>query len=97
MRLQGTMRPAQIISLMEMGPPTFAMGDHADHIHVGYNFTASGGVGQLAEILKPEQWQRLIDRLGEIPNPTVPTKVSDAALTAKPPEVAVPAKGSTGD
>ena len=30
------MAPAQIISLMDMGGPTFAMGDHADHIHVGY-------------------------------------------------------------
>ncbi len=36
LKLQGTMRPAQIISLMEMGAPTFAMGDHADHIHVGF-------------------------------------------------------------
>ena len=36
LKLQGTMAPAQIISLMEMGGPTFAMGDHADHIHVGY-------------------------------------------------------------
>ena len=34
--LQGTMRPAQIITLMELGGPTFAMGDHDDHIHVGY-------------------------------------------------------------
>ena len=29
-------------------------------------------------MLKPDQWQRLIDRLGEIDNPTVPTKPSDA-------------------
>ena len=36
LKLQGSMAPAQIISLMEMGGPTFAMGDHADHIHVGY-------------------------------------------------------------
>ena len=36
LKLQGTMRPAQIITLMEFGGPTFAMGDHDDHIHVGY-------------------------------------------------------------
>ena len=24
------------------GPPTFALSDHADHIHVGYSFTATG-------------------------------------------------------
>ncbi len=82
MQLQGTMRPAQLISLMELGPPTFALGDHDDHIHAGYNFTATGGLDQLSQILKPEQWERLIDRLGEIENPEVPTKPSDAALPA---------------
>jgi hypothetical protein len=83
MLLQGTMRPSQIISLMDMGPPTFSMGDHADHIHVGYSFTPTGNsLEQLGQILKPEQWQRLIDRLGEIDNPKVPTKPSDAALPA---------------
>ena len=82
--LQGTMRPAQIISLMDLGPPTFTMPDHYNHIHVGYTFTSSGNsVKQLGEILKPEQWQRLIQRLGEIQNPKVPAKPSSAALPAK--------------
>ena len=36
MTLQGAMAPAQIISLLDLGGPTFAMGDHHDHIHVGY-------------------------------------------------------------
>ena len=85
MALQGTMRPAQLISLMELGPPTFALSDHADHIHVGYNFTATGGLEQLSQILEPEQWERLIDRLGEIDNPEVPTKPSKAALPANKP------------
>ncbi len=78
MKLQGTMRPAQIITLMDFGPPTFAMGDHDDHIHVGYTPTfGSGQLGeQLARVLKPDQWERLIDRLGEIDNPKVPTKPS---------------------
>jgi Transglycosylase SLT domain len=89
MQLQGTMRPSQIISLMDMGPPTFSMGDHADHIHVGYSFTTTGSsVKQLGQILKPEQWQRLIERLGQIENPKVPAKPSAAAL---------PAKGARGD
>jgi Transglycosylase SLT domain len=82
--LQGTMRPAQIISLMELGPPTFAMADHNDHIHVGYSFTTTGSsIKQLGQILKPEQWQRLIQRLGQIQNPKVPAKPSAAALPAK--------------
>jgi hypothetical protein len=89
MLLQGTMRPSQIISLMDMGPPTFSMADHADHIHVGYAFTTTGSsVKQLGQILKPEQWQRLIERLGQIENPKVPAKPSAAAL---------PAKGARGD
>src|SRR5829696_4576757 len=84
MLLQGTMRPSQIISLMDLGPPTFSMGDHADHIHLGYSFTpTAGSIEELGQILKPEQWQRLIERLGEIQNPKVPTKPSDAALPAK--------------
>jgi hypothetical protein len=82
--LQGTMRPAQIISLMDLGPPTFVLPDHYNHIHVGYTFTTSGSsIKQLGQILKPEQWQRLIQRLGEIQNPKVPTKPSEAALPAK--------------
>jgi hypothetical protein len=89
MLLQGTMRPSQIISLMELGPPTFAMADHNDHIHVGYSFTTTGSsIKQLGQILKPEQWQRLIERLGQIQNPKVPAKPSAAAL---------PANGSKGD
>ncbi|MCE3266492.1 MAG: peptidoglycan DD-metalloendopeptidase family protein [Solirubrobacterales bacterium] len=82
--LQGTMRPAQIITLMEFGGPTFAMSDHDDHIHVGYTPAAGAGepFTQLAQVLKPDQWERLIDRLGEIDNPEVPAKPSDASLPA---------------
>jgi hypothetical protein len=81
MALQGNMRPAQIISLMEFGTDnTFAMGDHADHVHVGYQPPYGPGSGsvsrQFNEILKPRQWERLIDRIGEIDNPTVPTSPS---------------------
>jgi Transglycosylase SLT domain len=81
--LQGAMRPAQIISLMDLGPPTFILPDHYNHIHVGYTFSTTGNLSQLGEILKPDQWQRLIQRLGQIRNPKVPTKPSTAALPAK--------------
>jgi hypothetical protein len=83
--LQGAMRPAQIISLMDLGPPTFILSDHYDHIHVGYTFSTTDNLKQLGQILNPEQWQRLIQRLGEIPNPKVPSKPSGAALPAKKP------------
>jgi hypothetical protein len=74
--LQGTMKPHQIISLMTFGGAdnTFAMGDHADHIHVGFKpmfGTNSKLAKQVNAILKPKQWIKLIDRLGEIENPTV--------------------------
>jgi murein DD-endopeptidase MepM/ murein hydrolase activator NlpD len=88
LKLQGTMKPHQIISLMDYfdADNTFAMADHADHVHVGYQplyGPAGGGVSkQFEEILKPEQWERLIDRIGEIDNPTVPTHPSDYALPA---------------
>jgi hypothetical protein len=81
--LQGAMRPAQIISLMDLGPPTFILPDHYNHIHVGYTFSTTGNISQLGQILKPEQWQRLIERLGQIENPKVPAKPSVAALPAK--------------
>jgi hypothetical protein len=84
LKLQGTTEPAQIITLMDLGGPTFAMGDHDDHIHVG--FTPAYGPGkpleQLAQVLEPDQWQRLIERLGEIDNPEVPTKPSKFATPA---------------
>jgi hypothetical protein len=87
MQLQGTMSPAQIISLFEIGGATFAMGDHADHIHVGFQplFGANRKLGKQAlAVLKPDQWSNLIARLREIENPVVPTKPSKYALPAEP-------------
>ena len=83
--LQGTMKPAQIITLMKYdgAENTIAMGDHADHIHVGFRpqFDASTKAGKIAEsVLKPSQWIKLIDRLGQIDNPTVQIKPSKYAI-----------------
>ena len=83
MRLQGTMQPHQVISLFEIGGPTMAMADHADHIHVGFKplFGPNRKLGRQAmQVLKPGQWSDLITRLGEIDNPVVPTKPSKYAL-----------------
>jgi hypothetical protein len=87
MQLQGTMAPHQIISLLEMGGATFAMADHNDHIHVGFQpmFGANRKLGKQAlAVLAPEQWSDLMSRLREIENPVVPTKPSKYALPAKP-------------
>ncbi len=83
--LQGTMKPAQIITLMtyEGTDNTLAMGDHADHIHLGYRptFDPTTKAGRLAEsVLKPSQWIKLIDRLGQIDNPTVQLAPSKYAI-----------------
>jgi hypothetical protein len=81
LKLQGPMQPHQIISLMKMGPPTFALSDHADHIHVGYQpLYGDGKLGkEFVRLLKPAQWKRLIGRIAEIPQPKVPTKPSKYA------------------
>jgi hypothetical protein len=93
--LQGTMKPAQIITLMEYegSDNTVAMSDHHDHIHVGFQplFDGDSAAGRhLNAVLKPGQWIKLIDRLGEIDNPTVRLKPSKHALEVEPPE-----RGST--
>ncbi|MBE2318267.1 lytic murein transglycosylase [Solirubrobacter sp. CPCC 204708] len=88
--LQGNMKPDQIISLMKFkgADNTLAMGDHDDHIHVGFkpqygeNAEASE---QLSAVLKPDQWDRLIQRLGEIDNPIVPLNPSKSALRVTDP------------
>ncbi|HEX5763609.1 MAG TPA: lytic murein transglycosylase [Solirubrobacterales bacterium] len=83
LRLQGTMVPDELISLENLGGPSFAMGDHADHVHIGYRPTYGTRIeGEFVQLLKPDQWLRLTDRLGEIENPDVPTKPSDFALPA---------------
>ena len=83
MQLQGTMAPAQIISLFEIGGPTLAMSDHADHIHVGFQpmFGENRKLGRQAlAVLNPGQWDDLLTRLGQIENPVVPTSPSKFAL-----------------
>ncbi|HET8758711.1 MAG TPA: lytic murein transglycosylase [Solirubrobacteraceae bacterium] len=86
--LQGTMKPHQIISLMKFDGTdnTFAMGDHDDHIHVGFRplyGTNTKAARQINAILKPRQWIKLIDRLGEIDNPTVRRTPSKYAVPTK--------------
>jgi murein DD-endopeptidase MepM/ murein hydrolase activator NlpD len=83
--LQGTMKPAQIITLMTYDGTdnTLAMSDHADHIHVGFRpqFNLNSKAGQIASsVLKPSQWIKLIDRLGKIDNPTVQLAPSKYAI-----------------
>jgi hypothetical protein len=85
--LQGTVQPHQIISLMEMGGQTFAMADHADHIHVGfkplYGSTNARLGRQARRLLSNNQWDRLFRHIGDIRNPVVRTRPSKYAIKVK--------------
>ena len=92
MLLQGTLGPDQIISLLDLGGRTFAMGDHHDHIHVGFRplYGPNGALGRQAlAVLRPRQWHRLVNRLGRIENPRVPRRASRYAVPAR--------RGGSGD
>jgi hypothetical protein len=69
-QLQGAFAPAQIISLFDIGGSTMSMSDHGDHVHVGFR-PAGGAPSVAASVLKPDQWPRLLARLGELENPVV--------------------------
>ncbi len=83
--LQGTMKPAQIITLMKYKGTdnTLAMGDHADHIHLGFRpqYDPDSKEGRRMEaVLKPNQWIKLLDRLNDIDNPTVRRNPSESSI-----------------
>jgi hypothetical protein len=84
MQLQGTIAPHQIISLMDFGANTLALHDHANHIHVGFKprFGDTAAAAAQTSALRPGQWQDLMQHLGRLVNPTVPTKPSRYALPA---------------
>jgi hypothetical protein len=90
--LQGVMQPTELISLMDFGGPSFAMGDHADHIHVGWRplLGANAKLGRQARrILSANQWDRFVDRIADIRNPVVRTKPSKYSIKVR-------RKGSSG-
>ena len=96
--LQGTVKPNQIISLMTYDGTdnTLALGDHADHIHVGFRPLYQPGTAdsrQLDAVLKPAQWIKLIDRLGEIDNPIVAVKPSKYAIRVPVPRASESHRG----
>jgi hypothetical protein len=62
------------------------MGDHHDHIHVGWRpdyGTNSQLAKQLNAMLMPSQWARLMERLGKIDNPKVLVQPSRWAIKTK--------------
>jgi murein DD-endopeptidase MepM/ murein hydrolase activator NlpD len=83
LRLQGTMRPDELISLEELGGPSFALPDHDDHVHIGWRPVGNPFDQSFNALLKPQQWGRLTKRLSHIDNPQVPTTPSKYALPDK--------------
>lgn len=85
LKLQGNMRPDQIITLMKYAGAdnTLAMGDHDDHIHVGYRPITDADGKQLELLLGPGQWDDLLDQVGSIKTPTVSATPSDYSITVK--------------
>ncbi len=83
--LQGLARPRRIVSLMSYPEATvaFASPSATDAIRVSYAAPAEK-VGHAASLLdsglSPSEWIELVDRLGEIPDPTVPSGHSSAAI-----------------
>jgi hypothetical protein len=86
LQLQGAVQPHQIISLMDMGGPTYVMADHADHIHVGFKplYGPNQKLGRQARrLLSNNQWDRLVSRIGDIRNPIVRVKPSKYSIKVK--------------
>jgi hypothetical protein len=87
LQLQGPMQPHQVISLENFpGEVSFAEASHYDHVHIGYRPIegTDSSAAQYEALLKPEQWQHLITRLGQIENPKVPIEPSKYSLPDKP-------------
>jgi hypothetical protein len=83
--LQGAMKPNQIISLMSYKTQanTLALPDHANRIQITYtpNYQQNKHLAaQITQILKPKQWIQLINRISQIPEPTIPTTPSKYAI-----------------
>jgi murein DD-endopeptidase MepM/ murein hydrolase activator NlpD len=87
LQLQGVMQPHQVISLEDFpGEVSFAEASHYDHVHIGYRPVEAGNPleAQFQALLKPDQWEHLINRLGKIENPKVPIAPSKYSLPDHP-------------
>jgi murein DD-endopeptidase MepM/ murein hydrolase activator NlpD len=87
LQLQGPMEPHQVISLEDFpGEVSFAEASHYDHVHIGYRPVEAGNPleSQFQALLKPNQWQHLINRLGKIENPKVPIEPSKYSVPDHP-------------
>jgi murein DD-endopeptidase MepM/ murein hydrolase activator NlpD len=87
--LQGLSRPRRIVSLMSYPGATAAVtSTHARNgIRVAFVAPVPGGAraaSAASSVLAPQEWIKLISRLGEIPDPTVGHGPSSAAIADTP-------------
>lgn len=99
--LQGLSRPKQIVSLMSYpgAARAIASPSAADAIHVSFA-APNAQTGHAASLfnsgLTPSEWISLVDRLGEIPDPTVGSGHSSAAIPDGAGEAGANVEGSSG-
>ncbi|HEX4188012.1 MAG TPA: lytic murein transglycosylase [Solirubrobacteraceae bacterium] len=85
--LEGATRPREIVSLMSYPGAAGALTrpNARNAIHVTFTPPAAAhGARAFGSALTPDQWVRLVARLGEIPDPTVESGPSQAAIPAAP-------------
>jgi murein DD-endopeptidase MepM/ murein hydrolase activator NlpD len=99
--LQGLARPRQIVSLMSYPEATVTLTSPSAADAIRVSFAAPAGkaghaAGALESGLTPNEWIELVDRLGEIPDPTVPSGHSNAAIPDTAGESGASAEGGEG-
>jgi murein DD-endopeptidase MepM/ murein hydrolase activator NlpD len=87
--LQGLARPRRIVSQMRYPSTAVAVTSAraGEAIRVVFATPRSGlarVAGLYSSALSSQQWSRLVARLGQIPDPSVPSKPSSAAIPVKP-------------
>ena len=89
LHLEGIFKPHLIISTLSYPGTdnTVGLPDHANHIHIEYLPMYSNDpklAKHISSVLKAPQWIKLIDRLNQIQNPSVPLTPSAAAIPDQP-------------
>jgi Transglycosylase SLT domain len=87
LKLEGTARPQQIISLMSFPGATNTLAKpktRAIHVSFASPIGVAHAAGLFDSALTASQWTKLVTRLGEIPDPTVTSGPSPAAIPDRP-------------
>jgi Transglycosylase SLT domain len=104
LRLQGAMRPLSIVGPrgLPSGGGVVSSSAQAASVRISFERPAGGPLGgaRAARLLglglSPQQWIRLVARLGQIPDPEVSAKPSAAAVPDAPASAASVATGGRG-